>query len=226
MPGKTGRPLQRSQAASWTTNPFPSILAHPLLYVPPEGRCPQPNFMDTRELDLPEAETEIHICLNSSLEALPIEACTSSLRFHSIKDLAPSSARFILAMGKGQRELNFSFAIRPASEYFGGMRHQSKHNGRQPDMALNRDLSREERFLFFLESVTIDCFRTWDSGEMSYLRLWTLFKLFWVDICINSPPIEKTKDLECKYEKGQGQGTDVPKEKVPWCQRPWVVCRT
>ncbi|KAI4534288.1 hypothetical protein MG293_015148 [Ovis ammon polii] len=49
---------------------------------------------------------------------------------------------------------------------------------------------------------------------MSYLRLWTLFKLFWVNICINSPPIEKTKDLECKYEKGQGQGTDVPKEKT------------
>ena len=79
---------------------------------------------------------------------------------------------------------------------------------------------REEALSFLPRVSDHGCFH--DLGqreEMSYLRLWTLFKLFWVNICINSPPIEKTKDLECKYEKGQGQGTDVPKEKVPWCQR-------
>ena len=32
------------------------------------SRCPQPNFMDTRELDMLEAKTEVHICLTSSEE--------------------------------------------------------------------------------------------------------------------------------------------------------------
>lgn len=79
---------------------------------------------------------------------------------------------------------------------------------------------REEAFSFFPKVSDHGCLQELGQwGEMSYLGLWTLFKLFWVNICINSQPIGKTKDLECKYEKGRGQGTDLPKEEVPWCQR-------
>lgn len=55
-------------------------------------------------------------------------------------------------------------------------------------------------------------------GNVLFGTLDTL-QIVWVNICINSQPIGKTKDLECKYEKGRGQGTDLPKEEVPWCQR-------
>lgn len=115
--GRLRRPLQDPKLRLGP--PIPSFHPGP----PPtlcsqRGRCPQPNFMDTRELDLPEAETEIHICLNSSLERHFHRSLHLLSRFHSIKIWLLLALASSLPWGKAKEEIEL-FLCCPASEYFG-----------------------------------------------------------------------------------------------------------
>ena len=134
--------------------------------------------------------------------------------------MVPSSASFILAVGERPKK-RWTFLLLSCIRILWWALALPKQTWQQTTRhGIEQRLMREQVFSFFPKVSDYGCFQElgqWE--EMSYLRLWTLFKLFWVNICINSPPIEKTKDLECKYEKGRGQGTDVFKEKVPWWQR-------
>lgn len=191
---------------------------HPML---PEGQMSSAQLYGHQRTGLARSrDWNPHLLNFQFREALPVEACTSSLRFHPITDLAPSSARFILAVGERPKK-RWPFPLLSCIRILWWALALPKQTWQQTARhGIEQRPMREEALSFLPRVSDHGCFQ--DLGqreEMSYLRLWTLFKLFWVNICINSPPIEKTKDLECKYEKGQGQGTDVPKEKVPWCQR-------